>query len=376
MENLKEPRKRSRRRKLLLTIGILLGLCLSLSIVSAVSNRKLPQAENPDRLSPVDKARLIEALRLKSTLGEQVWTGWGKTDMPVIIWNGKYEFLTEYPGEPPADWTMIPDDDLQGKPYYRRPADNPQNFAIPIEDIWVASIATKSSTDEFLIRSFKDLFPPPIEQIFPYRVLIQPSETQIGGLLHETFHVHQILTAPDRLNKAEAAHRAGDQYQSVAEGFKTEWKEEGALLAKALQAETITEKVELVRQFLVVRDGRREGHQLSGVLSDYERWLEWEEGVAKYVEVAILQAAYGSPGYKPLAEMETDPEFKGYQSFQQRWSQELFQLRQQTTSGESQFYMSGMAQAFLLDDLLPDWKEKYWRDGVFLEDLLRQAVTP
>ena len=73
--------------------------------------------------------------------------------------------------------------------------------------------------------------------------------------------------------------------------------------------------------------------------------------------------------------MKNDPDFRQYQKFNQRWTQEIFQLRYQTTSGESQFYMTGMAQAFLLDDLLPDWKVKCWGDGVFLEDLLRTAVT-
>jgi hypothetical protein len=33
-----------------------------------------------------------------------------------------------------------------------------------------------------------------------------------------------------------------------------------------------------------------------------------------------------------------------------------------------------MTQAFLLDALQPDWKEHYWQEGVFLEDLLRRAT--
>ena len=40
----------------------------------------------------------------------------------------------------------------------------------------------------------------------------------------------------------------------------------------------------------------------------------------------------------------------------------------------TRFYMLGMAEAFLLDRLQPDWKDTALRDGVFLEDLLRQAV--
>jgi hypothetical protein len=37
--------------------------------------------------------------------------------------------------------------------------------------------------------------------------------------------------------------------------------------------------------------------------------------------------------------------------------------------------MTGMAEAFLLDRLLPGWKEKALQDNIFLEDLLRQAVS-
>lgn len=43
--------------------------------------------------------------------------------------------------------------------------------------------------------------------------------------------------------------------------------------------------------------------------------------------------------------------------------------------GDGRFYYSGMAQAALLDRLLPDWKEQALTDGVFLEDLLETAVT-
>ncbi len=358
----------------LLLLLSLMGLCLLLSIVSALSNRNLPEAENSDHISVLDKARLLEALHLKATLGDQVWPGWGTTEIPVIVWNEGYEFLVEYPNEPPANWTIISDDDLEGKTYYRRPADDPQNFAVPVGDTWAASMGTKSSADEFLIRSFKDFFPAPIKQIFPYRLLIQPSETQIGGLLHEAFHVYQIKVAPNRLKTAEAAHNSGDQYKAVAEGFQSEWKQESALLAKALQAETNTEKAALIKQFLALRDGRRKDHGLGEELSDYERWLEWEEGIAKYVEVAILKEAFETRTYQPLPKIRADRDFHSYQKFNQRWNQEMIQLRYQTTSGESQFYMTGMAQAFLLDDLMPDWKDNYWEDGVFLEGLLRQAT--
>jgi hypothetical protein len=217
--------------------------------------------------------------------------------------------------------------------------------------------------------------PAPIEQLFPYRVLLQPSETQMGGLLHEIFHVYQYRNAPARMDKAESIHGLGNQYITFAELFQSEWKRESGHLADALKAETQDERIESVRLFLAVRDARRKDYSLSSDLVDYERWLEWEEGTAKYIEVAILNRADETTGYRALPEMKNDGDFKQYQKIGQRWSQELLQLRYQTTSGESQLYMTGMAQAFLLDDLMPEWKDTYWDDGVFLEDLLREAIA-
>lgn len=316
----------------------------------------------------------MEALQIKSALGEEIWSGWGTMKIPVILWNAGYEFLVNYPGEPPAEWKIILDDGLPDKHYYRRPAQEPENFAVLIGDVWTASMGTKSAADEFLISVFRDLFPPPIDKVFPYRVLIQPSETQIGGLLHETFHVYQINISPDRLKTAEAAHRLGDRYQTAAQDFTTEWKEESALLADALEARTNVEKANRVKQFLAAREARRKEYQLIDDLLHYERWLEWEEGVAKYLELASLRAAHESPDYTSLSGLRNDSDFKNYQNFEQRWSQEIFQLRYQLSSGENWFYQSGMAQAFLLDDFMPDWKEKIFEENIFLEDLLAQAI--
>jgi hypothetical protein len=370
------PLKSNRRAdKIFLTIFLsLLGLCLLLSVISAISNIGLPQPENSDHLSNVDQARLAEALHFKTELGDRVWPGWGDTQIPVIVWNHAYEFLVGYPAQPPAGWEIVPQDQFNNQVYYRRPAADPQNFAVPVGDQWAASMATKTEADAFLIATFRDLFPAPLKQVFPYRVIIQPSETQIGGILHEDFHVFQQDSAPDRLAHAEAVHRYGDQYQSAAEAFRAELKQEGGLLAQALEAESDEKAAILVEQFLQVREHRRQTYQLSPILTSYERWLEWEEGTAKYVEVASLRQAFESTMYAPLPSMADDPYFKSYRRFHSRWTQELIQLRNPTGSGETRFYNMGMAESFLLDRLLPDWKSQVMTEDLFLEDLLRQAI--
>jgi hypothetical protein len=42
--------------------------------------------------------------------------------------------------------------------------------------------------------------------------------------------------------------------------------------------------------------------------------------------------------------------------------------------GDGRFYYSGMAQAFLLDQLMPGWKARAFDEGVWLDDLLAEAV--
>jgi hypothetical protein len=369
-----EKMKRPRRRGCLLSFLLVAGLIVLAGIISGLTNLGLPQHQLADRLGPLDKARLAEALNIKSRLGASLWPDWAASRHPLILWNQAYEFLVDYPGQPPAGWEIVPQDSFNGQAYYRREAKNPQNFAVPVGDGWAGSMAEKTEMDVFMIETFRSLFPTPLKQIFPYRVLIQPSETQIGGVLHEDFHVFEQEAAPQKLLKAEAAHRSGDQYEAASEAFKAEFKQEADLLARALQAESNTEAADLVRQFLQVRENRRNTTHLDQALVDYERWLEWEEGMAKYVEVKAYRLASQTPDYVPLPGMADDPYFKGYKKFNSRWSQELVQLRNPSGSFETRFYNTGMAESFLLDRLDPDWKNSVMQTGVFLEDLLRQAV--
>ena len=120
---------------------------------------------------------------------------------------------------------------------------------------------------------------------------------------------------------------------------------------------------------------RRETRGLEAGLVEFERRREWEEGLAKYIELAIWRLAASTPDYQPVAAMNADLDFKHYQGFTQRWSQEVAQLRRGAHARDTRFYYTGMAQSFLLDRLAPDWKTKVMTPGVFLEDLLRQALA-
>jgi hypothetical protein len=367
------------RRFALYALTIVVGMvvsCVILAVIGYNSNQKLPSGPAiTDRMEQLDKIRLQEAFHLKAELGDAIWPGYAALEAPVIIWNQDYEFLFGV-SAPPSDWEQVPDDDFEGDIYFRRPADDPQNFAVPVGEQWAASVFTKYRLDASLISAIRELMPPVILDIFPYRIFIQPSELQIAGVQHEYFHVVQAVFAPEKFAEAEAIYQYDDRYWALDGDMQPAWREEIDLLIKAAEISSDSDAAELARQFLAQRDQRRQDFSLDADLIAYEMSIEWLEGTAKYVELRSWLVAGSDRTYLPLAAMGNDPDFENYEDFDGQWNQAIRQSRHQAKeSGDVRFYYTGMLQAFLLDRLMPDWKARGMEDGVTLEGLLQEAVT-
>lgn len=365
----------TKRRLILLSIIGIVSLCILAAGLSALSNLSLPERpESTSTLSSIDKVRLVEALHLKEVLGEEVWPGWGQMDIPILLWTEETSFLIGFSFQP-SGWEVVLDDTFNGQPYYKQETESHENFAVLIDNHWAASMGTKWETDHFLISQFQEMFPSPIDKIVPYRLFIQPSEVQVTGVLHETFHVYQAVSAPEKLENSEDRYGIEGNYWEIDESMSNDWNKEIDFLAQALDAKTDTELRELVIQFLSQRQNRRENHDLNEDMVDFERLVEWEEGLAKYVEIAFWKQAFSSPNYQSILEMDQDPDFHTYETFEQRWRQEIMTMRNQAAQkADVRFYYTGMAQAFLLDQLMPDWKSCIMDDNVWLDDLLSAAI--
>lgn len=385
------------RRRILFVLISLLGLCLLLVAGAALSNIGLP-TRSPviDRLSEDQKALLLELDQVRSKLGEAVWPGWGESDIPTIVYNEKYAFLVGYPEPPPGwqkvpamtarggPWQVTPDDLFDGRPYYRQelPAtgETPEAFTVVVGDRWVTSMQTKTWMAISLRRQFEADLPAPIAAVLPYRLLqnlfLRGSDGYVSTLAHESFHAYQGMTVPERLAAAETAVRTQDRYPWEDTDLQADWQVELDLLAEALRAETPAETAGLAEQFLAQRQQRREAATLSAREINYERQREWLEGLARYVELEIWRQANTAVDYEPVAALAADPDFDGYGTFDRRWSQEIDQIgRMADDEGDGRFYYSGMAQAVILDRLMPGWKAQALDEVVFLEDLLATAVT-
>jgi hypothetical protein len=356
--------------------GGLLSLVV-LGFAIYISNRNLPTGPDvKDRLTALDKVRLEETYHLKATLGEAVWSGWGKMETPVLLWHQGNNFLIGVENPPPG-WDRVSGDEYQGAPYFSNPGYDPENFATYIDGRWIASMGTKGETDQFMQDMFRKVIPDPIENFFPYRLLILNTEIQISGVLHESFHVYQAIQSPGNFERTQTAYENSDRYWDIDEGMESAWAEEMDLLIDAATSQEEKEIRSLTRQFLKARDMRRADHNLTPDLVSFETGTEWLEGLTKYVELSIWEAAFNSTYYEPIPAIETDPDFKDYQTFNQRWKQEISQARRQATiQGDVRFYYTGMLQARLLDKLSPGWQSAAMEDGVSLEDLIRQAISP
>ena len=385
-------------RKIILIFAVLAcGICLLLAAVSAVSNLGLPQGSiSLETLSESDKVRLAEALHLRQSLGESVWTGWGQADIPVILYNENYAFLVGYPQPPPgwvkvpagiqrgSAWDPVPGDSFEQQTYYRQrlPGSGitPEAFTVLVGDHWVSSLQILDWAKISLVQTIRQDLPAFLRPIFPYRLflgqLIEGSDQYISLMEHEAFHAFQGSLAAGKFSAAEnASSQYASQYSWEDAFLQADWQQELELLADALQSSDDGAASEIVRRFLDTRSARRGARQIAPQLAAYEQQREWLEGLARYAELEIWRQA-DSGKYVPIASTEALADFKAYAGFAKRWSQEINQMKRMADDeGDGRFYYSGMAQAFLLDRLLPGWKVRAFEDGVWLEDLLAEAVS-
>lgn len=377
---------------LLIILIALPALCLLLLGVSYLGNLSVPSpSASVETLSELDKAHIAEVLHVRQTLGNAVWPGWGDVDIPVLVYNEQYAFLAgvQNPSsgwvnvstnqQKGTAWELVEGDDFLGQPYNRQLLSpggaTPQAFTVKIGENWVASMPTRETLLISLDQQIRSDFGP----VFPHwwftRQLAGDSEVYIGGLLHESFHAFQGITAGDRLLAGENALRMGEAAYPWEEKTHVEnWQIELDTLAGALRAETPEEMEAMVQQFLELRSARRTANALTDNLINLERWREWEEGLAKYTELESLRQAASAPEYAAVDVLKVDPDFHSYRGFQRRWSNELTTLTRQASADENRFYYSGMAQAFLLDRLMPGWKHRAMQENVWLEDLLVEAL--
>lgn len=361
--------------------GLLILLILLLGGI-AVYNQTLPDSSPVlAQLSKEELTRIREITHLRNTLGDEVWPGWSKQDIPILLYNEDYAFLTGIE-DPSPGWERVPYgvegggkwDPVPDASYYRQqlPEDGstPQAFIVRIGNTYAASMTTKAWTSIRMVQLIKSELPAVLKPVFPYFLFTNHfnSDWYISAVLHESFHVLQARVAYNRLVESEQSTALETEYPWGDDRFREQWLKERQILAEALETKDSLDLKKKVVEWSAFRKERRE--ELPENLVHYEQRREWLEGLAKYAEIAIWQAAYESEDYEPVQGMLQDSEFDRYQEAPDYRSREISQLRSDLQFSESMFYYTGWAQAELLDRLDTGWKAKIMKEEVYLDELL------
>jgi len=365
--------------------------------VSALYNQTLSSTSSvTERLTATQKAYIAEYFNLQENVIKEIWPGIGETQIPVIVYNEEYAFLVGME-DPEAGWLKVPydthhgsewsemeDDRFEGGVYYYQhlpdPSVTPENFTAKVGSVWVSTLQTREYAEVSFYNGFKNELPPLISQVFPYKIfwnlVMGDAESYVSAMIHEAFHAYQGMYSGEKFSKAEFFAGRSDDYPWHLEMNINGWNNEAEMLLKAYESESKADVQRYIGEYILERDERRRRAELTDEMIEYEKNREWLEGLAKYTELKIGMVAGTLPGYEPVDEIRGLSDFRNYTNREKHFRNQLNEAaRAVNRSGENRFYYTGMLQAMLLDRIYPDWKKKIFNNGIFPEDLLRDAVS-
>lgn len=327
---------------------------------------KLDKEYSAKRLNSTDIKSIITAISLRQELGEQIWPGFGEHHIPIIIFNDNYEFIFGIDNLD-APWKRVTDDTIEGTRYYYRPAQDSQEFTVRADGLWAASMTSLDILNREIYLNLRKDLPEPLNRLLPYQLVRFGNDYHVTAIVHESFHAFQADIATVKFIKNQGVYKQEKNYPYNNEKFITAWNKEGAILNQALASQDRQKKIELIAKFLKYRENRRKKADLSNSLIEYEKHLEWLEGTAKYIEMKF---------YSLVAENNklTSIDFKNNPSY---WNEDFKKLAEELgeKGGHNRFYLSGMAQADLLDQLgTEDWEYLIMEVDIYLGDLLKKEI--
>lgn len=357
-----------------------------------ITNIRFPESSpHVDRLSQIELIRAHEIDHLRSSVGNQIWPGFGDQQIPIVLYNEAYVFLVGLQ-DPETGWKKVPFTKQMGRSwtyfasstpytYYRQPIISseqiPEAFTVQIGDHYAASMTTKTWTGIKLTKLIETELPAFLKPIFPYSLVRNKfnSDWHISAVIHEAFHAFQAKKVLERVRSAEASNTFENSYPWKNPDFRETWQKERFILGTILKTTNEKKFIELTQEWLLLREQRRKTFD-DPKLANYEQEREWLEGLGKYAEVRSWILASDKDTYEPIEEMSSDPDFDHYNNGLNNRKNEIKQLQSDLNFSESIFYYTGWAQAEILDRLMPDWKEKAFEPNIYLDDLIRNAIDP
>lgn len=356
-------------KKIFGTIAVILIIMICfINIQNQIIIHKYCRTLEEGSIDEEDKREVQEIYQIKSNLGKEIWFGFESADIPIILFNDKIEFLFSIKENYPS-WEQIEKSEANTKlNIYKRYSKKPQAFAVKVDKEWTGSIGTYKKINKTYIEGVRNELPSILNMIIPYKLIILPRDFHVTFAIHEMFHAYQAISNEEKFISAEESHKELKAYPYDNQSFIDRWNKEGELLTKALNSTKREEIISYLKEFIKVRDERRKKSSLSQGMTGAEKRLEWLEGLAKYVEIRTYEIA--------SEEKNNKLNYK-YREGQPYWKQEFKRLEKSLgkIDGDFRFYLSGMAQARILDKLGYEWKETIMENDIYLEDIIREILS-
>jgi len=354
-------------------VALLLSLALLVGPSASRGAAPARQEERPDQLSRERLLLLREAFQLVSLVGNDLWPGWAGVPLTVLVVGETREFLVN----PPPDWEPSSgfepaDQSFLGRPIYRRRRSLPMALraAFPVDGVPAAVVGAWREGEE------------------------SPNEWATT-LVHEWFHVLQMQR--DEEAKVAELDLDGAAYPSLQLDYPFAYGDGDIsnaihLLGNALydfwdRSRTLPRAMQ--RTF-VAQTPWAALRNLETVVRlkygddaySYFRYQTWKEGVARYTEVHVALRAADLERRGRLRPVPGFASVPGAMSYQQLWDEVIrtnfWEIRPSVTEGAdpSAFYGIGHGIAELLDQIHPGWRQRYFEEGVWLDDLVTEKMAP
>jgi hypothetical protein len=336
------------------------------------------------RIDPMLLVSVKEYRNILETIGPQIYPGWKWNTVPILLYRPRVQdVLLNAPHRPPgfADFTgrtVLPDKTIYARNDSTVKDIDGQNTSMTLDSMRVLVVADQYSRERQQIEANSGR--PTMTPWLQEWGFIPSAYDELEVMLHEAFHVHQDRLAPDK----GAREQAVAHYPVLDAGNNALVALETRILRDAVLARDATQRRARVEQFLAVRTLRRTGLDTASL--SYENLNEFKEGTARYVEFRFDQLG---ERVTPVPEMYLRTGFTGYRGVLPRRLENQMNDMVKVASfsddrwGNNKFgggplrfrlYSSGGAQALLLDDVAPDWKQRIFAPGVYLTDLLAAAI--
>ena len=337
------------------------------------------------RIDPMLLVSVAEVRRILAAIGDSIYPGLSAARVPLLLYRpGVQDVLVGFPKTPAGfsavrvpqladDMVLVRDDSTFVN------IDN-QNTTRVIDGVHAAVIADQYSRLRDQLRgAVLDRPRDHAERWLDAWTFVPSAYDELQLILHETFHVVQEQRAPGKVAN-EAAVTRYPVLDSVNNALVAL---EGYALRDALRSRTPAERREKAAQFVAVRGERRA--RMDSVSVAWEELNEFREGTGRYVEYRFLKSGHR---LSPSPEMFLRPGFTGYgAALDARLQHRLNDMAAIAAGTDDRFgnpfggaparfrsYELGAAQALLLDEVAPAWKERIFDPGVFLSGLLTEAL--